>query len=143
MVFLNKVDQMDDPELLELVELELREMLTGYGFPGDDIPMVRGIALAALEDRGPMRRVQGDPRAGAVVDDYIPTPERAMDKPFMMPVEDVFSIKGRGTVVTGRVERGLKVGEAVEIVGLAGDQSKVGGDRASRCSKSAGRRHGG
>jgi elongation factor Tu len=121
-VFLNKVDMMDDPELLELVELELREMLSGYGFPGDTTPIVRGSALKALES--PSK----DPNAPEyacikellrVVDEYIPEPPRATDKPFMMPVEDVFSIKGRGTVVTGRVDRGkVKVGEAVEIVGL-------------------------
>jgi elongation factor Tu len=121
-VFLNKVDMMDDPELLELVELELREMLTGYGYPGDTIPIVRGSALKALES------TSTDPKAPEyecirellrVVDEYIPEPVRSMDKPFMMPIEDVFSIKGRGTVVTGRVERGrVKTGEAVEIVGL-------------------------
>jgi len=121
-VFLNKVDQMDDPELLELVELELREMLTGYGYPGDTIPIVRGSALKALESKST------DPNAPEyacirellrVVDEYIPEPVRAMDKPFMMPIEDVFSIKGRGTVVTGRVDRGrVKIGEPVEIVGL-------------------------
>jgi len=121
-VYLNKVDQMNDPELLELVEIELREMLTGYGFPGDTIPIVRGSALEALESKST------DPNAPEyasikellrVVDEYIPQPVRAMDKPFMMPIEDVFSIKGRGTVVTGRVDRGtIKVGEPVEIVGL-------------------------
>jgi elongation factor Tu len=121
-VYLNKVDQMNDPELLELVELELREMLTSYGFPGDDTPIVRGSALEALES------TSTDPNAPEyesirellrVVDEYIPQPAREVDKPFMMPVEDVFSIKGRGTVVTGRVDRGLiKVGEPVEIVGL-------------------------
>ena len=121
-VFLNKVDMMDDPELLELVELELREMLVGYGFPGDTTPIVRGSALKANES------TSKDPEAPEyacikellrVVDEYIPQPERAVDRPFMMPVEDVFSIKGRGTVVTGRVDRGkVKVGEAVEIVGL-------------------------
>ena len=121
-VFLNKIDQMDDPELLELVELELRELLTKYNFPGDETPIVRGSALAALESKST------DPNAPEykpildlmeAVDSYIPTPVRAVDKPFMMPVEDVFSIKGRGTVVTGRVERGsIKVGDALEIVGL-------------------------
>jgi len=121
-VFLNKVDQMDDPELLELVELELREMLNEYGFPGDETPIVRGSALKALES------TSTDPNAPEyacikelmdVVDNYIPEPVRDVDKPFMMPVEDVFSIKGRGTVVTGRVERGrIKVGDPVEIVGL-------------------------
>ncbi len=121
-VYLNKVDMMDDPELLELVELELRELLTEYEFPGDTTPIVRGSALAALESKST------DPDAPEydfikellrVVDEYIPEPVREVDKPFMMPVEDVFSIKGRGTVVTGRVDRGkIKVGEAVEIVGL-------------------------
>jgi elongation factor Tu len=121
-VYLNKVDQMNDPELLELVELELREMLVGYGYPGDTTPIVRGSALQALESKST------DPNSPdyasikellRVVDEYIPEPVREMDKPFMMPVEDVFSIKGRGTVVTGRVERGkIKVGEPVEIVGL-------------------------
>jgi elongation factor Tu len=121
-VFLNKVDMMDDPELLELVELELRELLTSYEFPGDETPIVRGSALQALESKST------DPNAPEygsikellrVVDEYIPEPVRELDKPFMMPVEDVFSIKGRGTVVTGRVDRGkVKVGEAVEIVGL-------------------------
>jgi len=125
-VYLNKVDMMDDPELLELVELELRELLSEYGFPGDTTPIVRGSALAALESQS------HDPDAPEyasikellrVVDEYIPEPVRDVDKPFMMPVEDVFSIKGRGTVVTGRVDRGrVKVGEPVEIVGLR-DQS--------------------
>jgi elongation factor Tu len=121
-VFLNKVDMMDDPELLELVELELRELLSGYGFPGDDIPIVKGSARDALES------TSTDPNAPEyaciwelmrVVDEYIPTPEREIDKPFFMPIEDVFSIKGRGTVVTGRVDRGqIKAMEEVEIVGL-------------------------
>ena len=122
-VFLNKVDMMDDPELLELVELELRELLSSYGFPGDDTPIVRGSALQAMES------TSKDPNAPEykcikelmdTVDAYIPQPVRETEKPFMMPVEDVFSIKGRGTVVTGRVDRGMiKVGEPVEIVGLA------------------------
>ena len=121
-VFLNKVDMMDDPELLELVELELREMLTSYKFPGDDIPIVRGSALKALES------TSTDPNAPEyacikelmdTIDSYFPEPKREVDKPFMMPVEDVFSIKGRGTVVTGRIDRGqVKVGDNVEIVGL-------------------------
>jgi elongation factor Tu len=121
-VYLNKVDMMDDEELLELVELELRELLNEYGFPGDETPIVRGSALAALESSST------DPNAAEyesikellrVVDEYIPEPVRDVDKPFMMSVEDVFSIKGRGTVVTGRVDRGkIKVGEPVEIVGL-------------------------
>jgi len=121
-VFLNKVDQMDDPELLELVELELREMLTANEFPGDEIPIVRGSALKALESTS--TDVNAPEYACIkelldVVDSYIQEPERAIDKPFSMPVEDVFSIKGRGTVVTGRVDRGIiKVGEPVEIVGL-------------------------
>jgi elongation factor Tu len=121
-VFLNKTDQMDDPELLELVELELREMLTEYKFPGDETPIVRGSALKALESTSTDKDA---PEYACikelldVVDNYIPQPLRAVDKPFMMPVEDVFSIKGRGTVVTGRVDRGkVKVGEGVEIVGL-------------------------
>jgi elongation factor Tu len=122
-VFLNKVDMMDDPELLELVEMELREMLTGYGFPGEETPIVRGSALKANESTS--TDVNAPEYACIkellrVVDEYIPQPVRAMDRPFMMPVEDVFSIKGRGTVVTGRVDRGkIKVGEPVEIVGLA------------------------
>jgi elongation factor Tu len=122
LIYLNKVDMMDDPELLELVEMELRDLLTDNGFPGDDTPIVRGSALAALES------TSKDPDAPEyasikelmdMVDSYIPDPVREVDKPFMMPVEDVFSIKGRGTVVTGRAERGrIKVGEPVEIVGL-------------------------
>jgi elongation factor Tu len=121
-VFLNKVDMMEDEELLELVELELRELLTSYEFPGDDIPIVRGSGLKALES------ASTDPSAPEykciidlmeAVDSYIPTPERPLDKPFLMPVEDVFGIKGRGTVVTGRIERGVvKTGEEIEIVGL-------------------------
>jgi len=121
-VFLNKTDMMDDPELLELVEMELREMLNGYGYPGDTLPIVRGSALKALESTSTYINA---PEYACikellrVVDEYIPTPERALDKPFMMPIEDVFSIKGRGTVVTGRVDRGkIKVGDPVEIVGL-------------------------
>jgi elongation factor Tu len=122
-VYLNKVDQMDDPELLDLVELELRELLTKQGFPGDDIPIIRGSALAALNGTSDD---PSDPAYASIVelmnavDDYIPTPERPVDLPFIMPVEDVFGIKGRGTVVTGRVERGrVKVGDEVEIVGFA------------------------
>ena len=122
-VFLNKCDQVDDEELLELVEMEVRELLSSYEFPGDDIPITKGSALVALED--------GDAKLGKdavlelmkTVDDYIPTPERPIDQPFLMPIEDVFSISGRGTVVTGRVERGIvKVGEEIEIVGIRDTQ---------------------
>jgi elongation factor Tu len=119
-VFLNKVDMVDDPELIELVELELRELLSKYDFPGDDIPIVKGSALNALQSDDP-----NSPEAACIfelmkaVDDYIPEPARDIDKPFLMPIEDVFSISGRGTVVTGRVERGIvKVQEEVEIVGF-------------------------
>jgi len=128
-VFLNKVDMMDDEELLELVEMELRELLSKYGFPGDDIPIIRGSALAALQS------ASKDPEAPEykciwdlmdAVDSYIPTPERAVDLPFLMPVEDVFGIKGRGTVATGRIERGqVKVGENIEIVGMKEDTRTV------------------
>jgi elongation factor Tu len=127
-VFLNKVDMMDDPELLELVELEVRELLSTYNFPGDEIPVIRGSALAALES------ASKDPSAPEyapilelmqAVDDYVPTPERAVDQAFLMPIEDVFGIKGRGTVVTGRIERGkVKTGDEIEIVGL-GERRKV------------------
>jgi elongation factor Tu len=122
-VFLNKVDMLDDEELLELVELELRELLSTYGFPGDEIPIVRGSALKALESRATDINA---PEYRCIlelmdaVDRYIPTPERAIDQPFLMPIEDVFGIKGRGTVVTGRIERGkVKVGDTVEIVGMS------------------------
>jgi len=128
-VFMNKVDMVDDPELLELVELELRELLSKYEFPGDDIPIVKGSALKALESTAT------DPNSPefkciwdlmAAVDSYVPTPKRDIDKPFLMPVEDVFTISGRGTVVTGRVERGIvKVGEEVEIVGIRTTQKSV------------------
>ncbi len=128
-VFLNKVDMMDDEELLELVELEVRELLSTYGFPGDEIPIIRGSALGALQS------TSTDPAAPEyaciwelmqAVDDYIPTPERAVDLPFLMPIEDVFGIKGRGTVVTGRVERGrVKVGETIEIIGMKETRSVV------------------
>jgi len=121
-VFLNKVDMVDDPELIELVELELRELLSKYEFPGDDIPIIRGSALKALECSCGKRECEN---CGSVwqlldaIDTYIPEPQRIIDKPFLMPVEDVFSISGRGTVVTGRVERGvIKVGDEVEIVGI-------------------------
>ena len=118
-VFMNKVDMVDDPELLDLVELEVRELLSSYDFPGDDIPIVRGSALCALEDRSPEIGREAILSLMAEVDKYIPQPERPKDKPFLMPIEDVFSISGRGTVVTGRVERGIvKVGEEVEIVGI-------------------------
>jgi elongation factor Tu len=127
-VFLNKVDMMDDEELLELVELEVRELLSTYGFPGDEIPIVRGSALAALQSES---KDPGAPEYACIlelmqaVDDYVPTPERAVDLPFLMPIEDVFGIKGRGTVVTGRVERGrVKTGEEIEIVGF-GERRKV------------------
>jgi elongation factor Tu len=128
-VFLNKVDMMDDPELLDLVEMELRELLSKYGFPGDDLPIVRGSALQALESNS------SDPNAPEyacilqlmdAVDSYIPTPERPIDRPFLMPIEDVFGIKGRGTVVTGRVERGqVKTGDEVEIIGMSRETRKV------------------
>jgi elongation factor Tu len=128
-VFLNKVDMMDDEELLELVELEVRELLSSHGFPGDEIPVVRGSALAALESASTDTT---SPEYASIlelmqaVDDYIPTPERAIDQPFLMPVEDVFGIKGRGTVVTGRVERGVvKPGETVQILGMKAPQSVV------------------
>jgi elongation factor Tu len=118
-VFMNKVDMVDDPELLDLVELEIRELLSKYEFPGDEIPIVKGSALMALEGKRPEIGKEAIMKLMAEVDRYIPTPERAVDKPFLMPVEDVFSISGRGTVVTGRVERGIiKVGQDVEIVGL-------------------------
>jgi len=118
-VFMNKCDMVDDAELLELVEMELRELLSKYDFPGDDIPIIKGSALKALEgDKGPMGEGAIMALADAL-DSYIPTPERAIDKPFLMPIEDVFSISGRGTVVTGRIERGVvKVGEEIEIIGI-------------------------
>jgi elongation factor Tu len=126
-VFLNKVDQVDDPELLELVELEIRELLNKYEFPGDEIPIIKGSALAAMESEG-----KDDEACKCIdelmdaVDDYLPVPQRDVDKPFLMPVEDVFSIKGRGTVGTGRVERGrIRVGEEIEVVGLAKETRKT------------------
>ncbi len=126
-VFLNKVDQVDDPELLELVELEIRELLDKYEFPGDEIPIIKGSALAAMECEG-----KDDEACKCIdelmeaVDDYLPVPQRDVDKPFLMPVEDVFSIKGRGTVGTGRVERGkVRVGEEIEVVGLAKETRKT------------------
>jgi elongation factor Tu len=118
-VYLNKVDQVDDAELLELVELEVRELLSSYDFPGDEIPIVKGSALAALEGRDDEMGKKSIQALMAAVDSYIPQPERPKDRPFLMPIEDVFSISGRGTVVTGRVERGIvKVGDEIEIVGL-------------------------
>ncbi|WP_406853929.1 elongation factor Tu [Alsobacter sp. KACC 23698] len=118
-VFMNKVDMVDDPELLELVELEVRELLAKYDFPGDDIPIVKGSALAALENKTPEIGHDAILKLMEAVDSYIPQPERPKDQPFLMPVEDVFSISGRGTVVTGRIERGIvKVGEEIEIIGL-------------------------
>jgi elongation factor Tu len=118
-VFMNKVDQVDDEELLELVELEIRELLSSYDFPGDDIPIIKGSALAALEDSNEEIGKKAVLQLMEAVDSYIPQPERPLDRPFLMPIEDVFSISGRGTVVTGRVETGIvKVGEEVEIVGI-------------------------
>jgi elongation factor Tu len=118
-VFLNKVDMVDDEELLELVEMEVRELLSSYDFPGDDIPIIKGSALAALEGRDAEIGEKAIRELIAQVDAYIPTPDRPIDQPFLMPIEDVFSISGRGTVVTGRVERGvITVGEEIEIVGL-------------------------
>jgi elongation factor Tu len=125
-VFMNKVDQVDDEELLELVELEIRELLSSYDFPGDDIPIVKGSALAALEDSDRAKGHDAIVELMKAVDDYIPQPERPLDKPFLMPIEDVFSISGRGTVVTGRVETGIvKVGEEVEIVGIRDTRKTV------------------
>jgi elongation factor Tu len=128
-VFLNKVDLVDDPELLDLIEIELRELLKEYEFPGDDIPIVRGNALGAMQQKAPG---EGNPASKCIldlmeaVDRYIPTPTRDVDKPFLMPIEDVFSIKGRGTVGTGRIERGVvKIGDAVEIVGIRDTQQSV------------------
>lgn len=134
-VFLNKVDQVDDAELLELVELEVRELLSSYEFPGDDIPIVKGSALAALEDSDKKIGEDAIRELMAAVDAYIPTPERPIDQPFLMPIEDVFSISGRGTVVTGRVERGIvKVGEEIEIVGIRRRRRRPA--RALKCSAS-------
>jgi elongation factor Tu len=126
-VYMNKTDQVDDEELLELVEMEIRELLSSYDFPGDDIPIVRGSALAALEDRDPEKSGRDSIlKLMEAVDSYVPQPERPKDQPFLMPVEDVFSISGRGTVATGRIERGVvKVGEEVEIVGIRATQKTV------------------
>ena len=118
-VFLNKCDMVDDPELLELVEMEVRELLSSYQFPGDDIPIIKGSALCALDDKNPELGEKAILELMAAVDSYIPQPVRMMDRPFLMPIEDVFSISGRGTVVTGRIERGVvNVGDEVEIVGI-------------------------
>jgi elongation factor Tu len=118
-VFMNKCDMVDDPELLDLVEMEVRELLSSYEFPGDDIPIIRGSALMALENKSPELGHDAILKLMEAVDTFIPQPERPIDKPFLMPIEDVFSISGRGTVVTGRVERGIvKVGETVEIIGI-------------------------
>jgi elongation factor Tu len=125
-VFMNKVDMVDDPELLDLVEMEMRELLTSYQYPGDDIPVIRGSALCALDGTKPELGHDAILKLMDAVDNYIPQPERAKDQPFLMPIEDVFSISGRGTVVTGRIERGIvKVGEEVEIVGLRDTQKTV------------------
>ena len=125
-VFLNKVDQVDDDELLELVEMEVRELLNEYDYPGDDIPIVAGSALAALEDRDEAIGKGKIAELMEAVDAYIPQPERAVDQPFLMPIEDVFSISGRGTVVTGRVERGvINVGDEIEIVGIKDTQKTI------------------
>ncbi|KOF55816.1 MULTISPECIES: elongation factor Tu [Clostridium] len=125
-VFLNKADQVDDPELIDLVEMEVRELLNEYGFPGDDTPIVVGSALKALENPDDAEAIKPIKDLMAQVDEYIPTPQRATDKPFLMPIEDIFTITGRGTVATGRVESGvLHVGDEVEIVGLSDETRKV------------------
>ncbi len=125
-VFLNKVDMVDDPELIELVEMEVRELLSSYDFPGDDIPIVKGSALMALEDKKPELGRNAILELMKAVDSAIPQPERPIDLPFLMPIEDVFSISGRGTVVTGRIERGIvKVGEEIEIVGIRDTQKSI------------------
>ena len=129
-VFMNKVDMVDDAELLELVEMEVRELLSKYDFPGDDIPIIKGSALVALDNGDPEIGQEAILKLMEAVDSYIPQPERPIDQPFLMPIEDVFSISGRGTVVTGRVERGIvKVGEEVEIVGLEADGEDDGDGR--------------
>src|SRR5678816_1831534 len=125
-VFLNKVDLVDDPELLELVELEIRELLSKYQFPGDDTPIIRGNSLAALQAPGDDKACKPIDELVKALDDYVPIPTREVDKPFLMPIEDVFSIKGRGTVGTGRIERGrAKIGDTVEIVGLKATRNTV------------------
>ena len=123
-VYMNKVDQVDDPELLELVEMEIRDLLSSYNFPGDEIPIIKGSALAVLEDGDPKLGEESILKLKDAIDTYIPQPDRPKDKPFLMPIEDVFSISGRGTVVTGRVERGvIKVGDTIEIVGIKPTQT--------------------
>ncbi len=125
-VFMNKVDMVDDPEILDLVELEVRELLKKYNFPGDEVPVVRGSALGAMEKPGDPKAAECIWKLMEAVDGYIPTPVRAVDKPYLMPIEDIFSITGRGTVVTGRVERGIvKVGDEVEIVGMQEETRKT------------------
>lgn len=125
-VFLNKIDMVDDPELIDLVEMEVRELLSKYNFPGDDVPVIRGSALKALESDSDNEWTKAIEDLMNAVDEYIPTPERDADKPFLMPIEDIFTISGRGTVVTGRVERGvIKTGDEVEIVGLKPTQKTV------------------
>ncbi|MCC5419457.1 EF-Tu/IF-2/RF-3 family GTPase, partial [Clostridium botulinum] len=125
-VFLNKADQVDDPELIELVEMEVRELLNEYGFPGDDTPIVVGSALEVLENQDNAEKTKCIDELMEAIDSYIPTPERATDQPFLMPVEDVFTITGRGTVATGRVERGvLHTGDEVELIGMKQEVSKT------------------
>ena len=143
-VFLNKCDMVDDPELLDLVELEVRELLKTYKFPGDDIPVVRGSALKAMEGDGKDDSAKPILELMAKVDSYIPLPQRDIDKPFLMPIEDIFTISGRGTVATGRVERGkVKVGEEVEIVGLRPETLEEGRDGDRDVQEAAGRGTGG
>src|SRR4029078_11781717 len=125
-VFLNKVDLVDDPELLELVEMEVRELLNKYQFPGDDTPIIRGNSKAALENPKDDKACEAIDKLVSTLDDYVPVPQREIDKPFLMPVEDVFSIKGRGTVATGLIERAkVKRGDNIEIVGLADTKTTV------------------
>ena len=125
-VFLNKVDMVDDPELLELVEMEVRELLSSYGFPGDDIPIIKGSALAALEGKDTELGKQAILQLMEAVDNYIPQPQRAIEGAFLMPIEDVFTISGRGTVVTGRVERGVvKTGDEMEVIGIKTTQKTI------------------
>src|SRR5262245_36854613 len=141
-VFMNKVDMVDDPEILDLVELEVRELLKKYQFPGDDIPVVRGSALGAMEKPEDAAASKCIWDLMEAVDSYIPTPPRPVDKPFLMPIEDIFTITGRGTVVTGRVERGIvKVGDEIEIVGMQGETRKAVGE--GEVPEAAGRGGGG